>query len=293
MQIIENKSFKAEIDEKGAQLTHLYKKGVDFDYIWNNNLWPKHAPVLFPAIGRSNDESYLYKGQSYQMPQHGFVSDYDFEVIAKQTDSVTLQLMATKETKILYPFNFKLAITFRLTDLGLHLSFKVTNNDTKTMSFSLGSHPAFNVPIDEQGEFSDYQIVITPKIDQLNQFDIIKKPYPFRSGSKSLVPNYHNGIIDLNYDMFAKGLIILENYGIESLKLRSDKSKHSIKLSLKDFRYVCLWTKEDANAPFLCIEPFEGLPDIYGYPIDLMEKPDNDILLANNSKVLAYDINLK
>ena len=53
MQIIENDQFKAEIDEHGAQLTHLFNKSEGFDYIWNDDLWPKHAPVLFPAIGRS------------------------------------------------------------------------------------------------------------------------------------------------------------------------------------------------------------------------------------------------
>lgn len=51
MQVLENDKFKVEIDELGAQLTHLYNKKENFDYIWNGKLWPKHAPVLFPAIG--------------------------------------------------------------------------------------------------------------------------------------------------------------------------------------------------------------------------------------------------
>lgn len=92
--------------------------------------------------------------------------------------------------------------------------------------------------------------------------------------------------------MFHKGLIIIENPGLESIKLSSQQSSHSIQLSLHDFRYVCLWTKEDAQAPFLCIEPFEGLPDIYGKPVDIMQKEGNDLLSLGESKTLQYDITI-
>lgn len=292
MQTIENDFFKAEIDEQGAQLTHLYQKTDHYDYIWNNDIWPKHAPVLFPAIGRSNKDSYLYKGTTYQMPQHGFVSDYTFNVLSKAKDTVTLQLTANSQTLQNYPFNFTLSITFKLQASGLHLQFSVINNDNQAMSFSLGSHPAFNVPIADQGEFTDYQLEITPQVKQLTQFDIIKKPYPFRQGTTSLVPNYQNGIIKLDYQMFHKGLIIIENSGLESIKLSSQQSSHSIQLSLHDFRYVCLWTKEDAQATFLCIEPFAGLPDIYGKPVDIMQKEGNDLLSPGESKNLQYDITI-
>ena len=57
MQTIKSSCFTAEIDEHGAQLTHLYHNEDHFDYIWNNPLWEKHAPILFPAIGRSNNDA--------------------------------------------------------------------------------------------------------------------------------------------------------------------------------------------------------------------------------------------
>ncbi|MCH4172057.1 MAG: aldose 1-epimerase family protein [Lactobacillus sp.] len=292
MQIIENAQFKAEIDEKGAQLTHLYRQDTGYDYIWNNEIWPKHAPVLFPAIGRSNDDSYLYDGKQYDMPQHGFVSDYDFEVTDKQSDLVTLQFKATPETKQIYPFDFVLSVTFSLQATGLHLNFAVANEGQQAMSFALGSHPAFNVPIANDGSFSDYQLAVEPKVAKLTQFDIVKKPYPFRAGTTSAVPNYQDGVIHLDYDMFAKGLIILENPGLTALTLSSPKSTHSIQVSLEDFRYVCLWTKEGADAPFLCIEPFEGLPDVYGDPVAIMTKDGNNVLAANKTKQFDYDITL-
>ena len=127
MQIIENKEFRAEIDEHGAQLTHLYNKKVGFDYIWNGKEWGKHAPVLFPAIGRSNKDEYVLNGQTYSMPQHGFVADEDFSVISHEPNILTLSLRANDRTKEMYPFDFELKITFTLLSTGLSLSFNVSN----------------------------------------------------------------------------------------------------------------------------------------------------------------------
>lgn len=292
MQTIENAQFQAVIDEKGAQLTHLFNKEAQFDYIWNNELWPKHAPVLFPAIGRSNKDQYLYDGQTFDMPQHGFVSEYTFEVTDKKADAVTLSLQANAEMKKMYPFDFTLAITFSLSDSGLHWTFNVSNGGQKEMSFSLGSHPAFNVPINGAGRFEDYTLTVKPTLAKLDQFKIVKKPYPFREGSLLPVPNYQDGQIHLDYDMFEDGLIILETEGIQSLKLASAKADHSITVTLDDFRYVCLWTKEGANAPFLCIEPFEGLPDVFGEPVQILKKEGNDILAPGASKTFNYEIQL-
>lgn len=292
MQTIENENFKAVVDEKGAQLTHLYNKAEDFDYIWNNEIWPKHAPVLFPAIGRSNDDSYTYEGQKFDMPQHGFVSEYTFDVAEKTEETLTLSLSANDETKKIYPFDFNLAITFTLKADGLHWDFKVSNNGDNTLSFALGSHPAFNLPINRAGTFADYQIEVTPKVDELKHFKIVKKPYPFREGSLETIKDYRDGAIHLNYDMFADGLIIIENSGLQALKLTSPKTKHTITVTLDDFKYVCLWTKEGADAPFLCVEPFEGLPDVYGDPVDIMTKEGNDVLAAHASKTFSYDIKL-
>ena len=101
MQVIENNKFKAAIDEHGAQLTHLYNKDDgNFDYIWNNiSVWPKHAPILFLAIGRSEKDKYFCNGQEYEMPQHGFVADEDFQVEANDGNQILLILVDNETTR--------------------------------------------------------------------------------------------------------------------------------------------------------------------------------------------------
>ncbi|NLR09247.1 MULTISPECIES: aldose 1-epimerase family protein [Lactobacillaceae] len=289
---IQNSRFRVAINEVGAELTHFVDQTTGRDLIWNNDLWPKHAPVLFPAIGRSNEDSYLIDGQKFEMPQHGFVSGLTFAV-AQQTDSaVTLSARATDETKKMYPFDFELQVTFSLTADGLNLKFDVQNHDAQDLSFSLGSHPAFNVPFSDGEQFTDYQVALTPAPQDLTHFEIVKTPNPFRSG-KSLPVKNEAGVIDLNYPMFDDGLMILNAPGLEHVTLRSKVSGKSITLDVKDFDYVTLWTKEGANAPFLCIEPFNGLPDVSGDLRELKSKEGNHHVAAGQTETMAYDIHVK
>lgn len=290
---ISNAKFKAEIDEQGAQLTHLYNLAGNFDYMWNNDIWPKHAPVLFPAIGRSNEDAYLYEGKRYEMPQHGFAEDLLFTVSKQSEDSVTMVLKDSRTTMKYYPFAFTLAITFTVNNEGLHLAFDVQNDDDKEMSFALGSHPAFNVPINNEGSFDDYQVELTPAMDQLNYWEIVKTPNPYRTGALKPMPGANGSTIKLNHDNFEAGLLIIENNGLKSVKLSSPKSEHSIEMSLDDFRYLCLWTKEGANAPFLCLEPFDGLPDVNGDLRELEAKEGNLKLPAHANKLIKYQMTLK
>lgn len=289
---LENEQFLAVIDPHGAEINHIYNKQAHFDYIWNNDIWPKHAPVLFPAIGRSNDDAYLYQGKTYQMPQHGFVSQYDFKVAAKTETKLVLTLNDNSETYEMYPFHFMLTVTFTLENTGLKLEFNVQNQDEKKLSFSLGSHPAFNVPIASAGEFSDYTVTLMPKVDQVQTFEIVKTPHPYRSGKMKVLKGSRDGKISLTHQMFDDGLIIIENNGLTSVKVSSPKTPHAIELSLEDFRYLTLWTKEGAQAPFLCVEPFAGLPDVVGDKRDLLTKEANTVLEAGESKQLSYQMTL-
>ena len=93
--------------------------------------------------------------------------------------------------------------------------------------------------------------------------------------------------------MFEDGLVIVENKEVTGVMLSSKKSSHSIHLNLEDFRYICLWTKEGAQVPFLCLEPFAGLPDVADQEVELMEKEANTKLMAGQSKAFEYTITLK
>ena len=67
-----NKKIELTVDTHGAEAVSLKKDGKE--YIWNGNpeFWNRHAPVLFPFVGKPKDKKYRYEGKKYPMGQHGF-----------------------------------------------------------------------------------------------------------------------------------------------------------------------------------------------------------------------------
>lgn len=293
MLAIENNQLKVEINEVGAQITHVVDKTTNADYIWNGSEWERHAPILFPSIGKSNDNKYILNGKIYEMKQHGFARDYPWTVVDKGDDRVSLTLTENEETLTVYPFHFSLMVTYTLEANQLKVEFLVKNNSEETMPFGLGFHPGFNVPIaGDELEFSDYEFSLSPEVTELTQFQI--DPIPFRNGKVIPVPKAEKSTLPLSYSEFDDGLIIINNPGLTGIVLSSAKSNHQISLTLEDFPYVALWTMTDPEAKFLCMEPFAGLPDVKSDELtDWMKKEGNNFLKPDESTHFSTTITLK
>lgn len=289
---IENEQLSVTINPVGAEITSIYNKEDDFEYIWQGVQWPKHAPVLFPAIGRSNEGAYLIDGKTYEMPQHGFVADQHFTLESQTTTSLSLKLVANETTLQYYPYHFELIIGLQLATDQVRFTATVNNLENQDLSFSFGSHPAFNVPINDEGYFDDYQITFETPEDEIRYFEIVKTPNPYRSGKLCTLKHVENKTVPLTHKMFEKGLLIIENQ-LSEIKLTSEKSEHSIGLDLGDFKYLTLWTKEGADAPFLCLEPFYGLPDVVGDKRELTTKEANYHLAAKETASIGYTMTFK
>ena len=80
---IKNEYIKAKIKSFGAELNSLQKIDDSLEYIWQGDkeFWARHSPILFPIVGRLKNDSYFYKNQKYNMSQHGFARDKEFEIV--------------------------------------------------------------------------------------------------------------------------------------------------------------------------------------------------------------------
>ena len=105
---IENEKLSVTIDAHGAELSSIYDKKNDRELIWQADpaFWNRHAPVLFPNVGKYYGGHFTYNGKAYPMGQHGFARDTEFEQIAAGEDFVTYRLCADEESKKKYPFDF-------------------------------------------------------------------------------------------------------------------------------------------------------------------------------------------
>lgn len=149
---ISNNFISATIKDFGAELCSLKRNAVNTEYIWqaDDNYWGKHSPILFPIVGKLIDDEYMYEGNTYSMGQHGFARDNIFKLQEKKKNYLCFKLEQNEQTLEKYPFRFELYISYKLLENSLKISYKVINKSDKTMPFSIGAHPAFNWPLDNE-----------------------------------------------------------------------------------------------------------------------------------------------
>ncbi|MCK5456138.1 MAG: aldose 1-epimerase family protein, partial [Melioribacteraceae bacterium] len=75
MHTINNNNFQVSVQEIGAELCSFKSLNSKTEYVWNGNpdVWAAHAPNLFPVIGCLKDGGFLYHGEEYKCPKHGFI----------------------------------------------------------------------------------------------------------------------------------------------------------------------------------------------------------------------------
>lgn len=267
--IIENDQLIATIAEEGAELISLKSKESGLEYIWQGDpeFLGRHAPVLFPFVGRLKEDRYSYQGKTYPMGQHGFARDQVFEVIEKGDEMTSLSLKSSETTRKIYPFDFELVLTYKLEESAIIVGYQVINSGKEELLFSIGGHPAFNIPIEDQLSFTDYYLSFEPKVDRIQ----LPLEGPFVDLEHKTL-GQTSVDYDLKRSLFEKDALIYETPGKTEISFKSDKSKHSVSLSYDDIPFVGIWSPYGVEAPFVCIEPWWGIADKVGSTGELINK---------------------
>ena len=78
MHILENEALTLAIADKGAELSRVWDREAGCERLWGADptVWNRHAPILFPFVGKVIDGKYRVNGREYEMKtQHGFARD--------------------------------------------------------------------------------------------------------------------------------------------------------------------------------------------------------------------------
>ena len=64
---IENEKLSVTIAAHGAELSSIYDKENDRELVWQADpaFWNRHAPVLFPNVGKYYGGYFTYNGKEY------------------------------------------------------------------------------------------------------------------------------------------------------------------------------------------------------------------------------------
>ncbi|MDT2759379.1 aldose 1-epimerase family protein [Enterococcus xiangfangensis] len=283
--MISNDFLAATINEKGAELASL--RANEIEYIWQADpkYWGRHAPLLFPFVGRLKENQYTYQGKSYPMGQHGFARDKDFTVIEQTKDKATFLLESDEETKAVYPFDFALTVSYEIWGDGLRIRFNVENTGAEEMIFALGGHPAFNIPLTDDLKFEDYFIAFSPQKSRVK----IPLEGPFTNLDQKTI-GQTNTNIQLSRELFKEDALIYETRRLNAYTLGSEESSHSVTVAYNNIPYVGLWSPYPAEAPFVCIEPWWGFADTVDSTGRLEDKAGMNRLAAKESFKTEFSI---
>lgn len=286
MLVIENDYLKVRLKPEGAELTGIFSKTTNLEYLWQGNpeYWRFHAPICFPIVGRLCNDTCYVNGQSFSMTVHGFARDMEFDVLNHAPEKIALILKSTENILTLYPFKFTLILSYELKRNKIIVSYEVINDDIKTMYFSIGAHTAFNCPIDPDLNMEDYYL----KFEAEETIAPLMLNNGFLGEGKRVLYETTNKI-PLAKTLFEKDVIILDNLKQKVISICTDKNNSSVKVKFDQFPYLAIWSKP-TGAPFICIEPWFGLPDQYGESKELQYKNAMEKLSKNDHFKCSHEI---
>ncbi|AMV62104.1 aldose 1-epimerase family protein [Pediococcus damnosus] len=260
MVTLENEYLRVQINELGAELSSVVSLDTNLEYMWqaDKQIWGRHAPVLFPIVGRLKDDQYEYQGTKYEMHQHGFARDEEFEVVDSSDTHATLKLTDNNKTHKIYPFEFELVISFDLKNHELRETYRIYNPDAdKHLLFSIGGHPGFNTNFGSDQIFEDGNLHIAPN----KTYSQIPLKVPLNDAENAFPVDFSKAT-RLNHDLFKKDAIILElNKQETTIMLDNQKNDHGVALTVIDAPYVGIWSPYPNTGNFVCIEPWWGIAD--------------------------------
>jgi len=260
-------NWQAVISGTGAELQSLLNTADQDEYIWQGDpaVWSGRAPILFPIIGRLKNGIIHYDGQAYALPMHGLVKQSVFECIEQSADRLVLSLRADEETLTLYPRDFELQVHFQLSDNALAIAYTVINHDSKSMLFTLGSHPAFRLSLNH-ARLSDY-IIEFSEPETLDRYTLLDGLMPL-AGEPYLD---NSRLLSLNDSIFDDDALIFKNISSKSIAILHREHGKRVSVDTGGAPHLGIWAKP--GAAYVCIEPWHGFDDPVNASGHIEDKP--------------------
>ena len=272
---------KIQTKKSGAELTSIQYNGKEMLFQGekvldsNGNIyWKRQAPILFPIVGQLKSSQTQIDGEIYEMSQHGFARDMDFEEISKTENEHHYMLKYNEETLKKYPYKFELHVIYEIIGDTLTVTYKVKNIDDKIIYFGLGGHPAFNCDYSN----GEYEIVFSENEDKIVFLKLKNGLIDTEKAQNILQDNK----IYLKEDTFDNDAVIMKNLKSNKVILQNHETNQKIlEFDFTGFPYLALWSKK--GAPFVCIEPWQNTADKID-SVQIYKDKENIIELPKDKK---------
>lgn len=248
--------------------------------------WTGRAPLLFPIVGALAGDAYRLGDRTFSMAKHGFARRSEFALIEADGAHALFRLEASEATRAQYPFEFRLDMGFALKGATLAMTATVSNLGDTEMPFSFGYHPAFAWPLPYGGAAEDHRVVFErDEPAPIRRLDlatglVLPETQPNPVVGNIYAPTHSDFEADalIWYQLASRSLI----YGVPG--------QPRLRIDFPDTPMLGIWQKPGAR--YLCIEPWAGIADPFGFSGDFTQKPGVMTLAANAQQRLRMDVTL-
>lgn len=275
----------ARLDALGAEMVSYIKDGVSYAWQGDPAFWSGHAPVLFPVVCALKNDTVLIEGKQYNIPKHGIARKREFTVSSKTGDSVVFTIKADEEGLSKYPFRFELTVTHRLLENGFVTTYDVANADSREMPFCIGGHPGFCCPLRKGERFEEYELLF----DETESIKALYTDNGTLLNRDNAVSLFQDGRrIPLRYSDFDRDAFILDGLRSRGVRLVHKDTGKGLHFTFDGFSALGVWTPPMKTAPFVCLEPWAGLPALTDETGNFLDKPYAMVLKPGEAKSFSY-----
>jgi len=282
--VLSSDALSIKISTLGAELQSLYSKKLEHELLWQADplFWPRHAPILFPIVGKLANNQLISNGKAYPLTQHGFARDAQFEIIFQSDSLIQLQLNASDETLEQYPYPFELMVEYSLKEDTLRTTFVIRNNSENPLPFSIGGHPAFNWPLVPSVDKASHKILF----EQDESESILQLENGLIASDRRTSP-LNNRELPISESLFEKDALIFDTLNSQKISYQAG-SRCTLDMVFGDFPQLGIWKKPGAG--FICLEPWAGYASPTSFMGEFSEKPGNVTLPAYSEAAFSFDL---
>jgi galactose mutarotase-like enzyme len=285
---LSNNFLQLTVKGAGAEMQQLKSVANNQEYLWQGDsaFWGRRAPVLFPIVGKVYDQKYRVNNQKFSLSQHGFARDQDFEIVQATKTDVVFSISDSQSTLQVYPFRFKLLISYELVNNKVIVTYEVQNTDQQEVIFAIGGHPGFQLDSQSGDLLNDYYL----EFEQAENAERhLLKDGCFSGATENVLNN--TNILPLNYELFQKDAIVFKDLKSTTVSLKSYTRPYYLKFDFQGWPFLGIWTPKQ-NAPFVCIEPWQGIADNDGYEGEFKDKEGIVVLPKGETFRKSYTIEI-
>ncbi len=238
------------VNTAGGSMTSIKYNGEERQW-QGGEAWKGQDVVIFPIVGHASE--YTVGGKSYAPKSHGVARYAEFSLKEKGENFITLSLSSDEVTRLTYPYDFTLEISYRVEGGEISVRYYVRSHGGK-IPFYIGGHPGLKA---EGGE---------AEIEFENEEHCLIYPL----GADAAVPVKLKRFIANK--AFFKECKTFQLGSLSGGKIYARTRDGYVYTYRSNCPVFAFWSNEDGG-DYICVEPWWGINDFPAAPRELSLKP--------------------